>query len=42
MNELSGEEDSPVKEREKAGLSSFSNRMKALQFDTEKIEIKVK
>ena len=42
VNELSGEEDSPVKDREKAGLSSFSNRMNALKFDTDKIEIKVK
>ena len=42
VNELSGEEDSPIKDKEKAGLSTFSNRMNGLSLDTEKIEIKVK
>ena len=43
VNELSGEEDSPVKSGvQTPGMSTFTTRLNAMKLDNEKIEIKVK
>ena len=43
VNQLSGEEDSPVKSGvQTPGMSTFTTRLNAMKLDNEKIEIKVK